>query len=267
MSDIFELEFDTLEVIAASVAAYEINQGYTKTSDFDYLTNSPLPELKKFPNKELVRSYFGIDHYSADTPRPPTITITAAHRAQAEEIRNYSKKNIFKVLSKKPIDQSAILAVTSTYDEDLYQILQQEKVKVTAFGFIASAPLYYENSKIKDYAKEQINSINSSHVGTIGGKVSLNNFHIIRNTKSKKFEGHIIQGICEGNLFLYFSSRPVDHIKVGDTIHIDGKVKEHVMEQNTIPMTKLNYVVERNNNANITKTPIIRIDSDCDLFG
>ena len=265
-----DIEFDTLEAIAAAVAAYELNGGYVKTSEYNYNSNQPLPEIAKFPNKELVRAYFGIDHYSVDAPRPTLVKVTDEHRQKAKDIRNYSKKAVFKILGKKPVKDTIFgfdLSLSNgNYEEQLYQILNQDKVKLFNLGFVASAPLYYANGKRRDYTKSRLNEIESQHVGTVGGKVSLHKFEVIRNTKSKNFPGNIIQGICDGNLFLYFASRGAEHIKVGDFIDIDGKVKEHVMEQDTIPMTKLNYVKERINNGNIAETSVVRINCNSDLF-
>lgn len=260
-------EFDTLEAIAVAVAAYEHNEGYVKTSEYDY--NNNVPTQTKYPNKELVRAYFGVDHYSVDAPRPPLVKVTDEHRQKAEDIRNYSKKAVFKILGKKPVQDifGFDLSISSSnYEEQLYQILNQDKVKLFNLGFVASAPLYYTNGKRRDYTKTRLNEIESQHVGTVGGKVSLHKFEVIRNTKSKNFPGNIIQGICDGNLFLYFVSRGADHIKVGDFIDIEGKVKEHVMEQDTIPMTKLNYVKERIDHGNIAQTSVVRINSHSNLF-
>lgn len=270
MDDIKEMEFDTLEAIAVSVAAFEANDGYVKTGEYDYNTNQPDPEIKKYPNKELIRAYFGVDHYSVDAPRPPLVKVTDEHRMLAEDIRNYSKKAVFKVLGKKPVED--IFAVSlgpanKDYEEQLYQILNQDKVKIFNLGFVASAPLYYDNGKKRDYAKNRLSDLDSKHVGTIGGKIVLNNFEVIRNTKSRNFEGHVIQGICDGNLFLYFSSRPADHIKVGDRINIVGKIKDHIMEKETIPMNKLNYVSERiNSNGDVAQTSFVRADDNSNLF-
>lgn len=260
MSNQEVLEFDTLEAIAASVAAYEFNGGYVKTSEYDYNTNQPLPEIKKYPNKELVRAYFGVDHYSVDAPRPPMIKITDDHRMRAEDIRNYSKKAVFKILGRKPATESIFgfdISLNGNYEEQLYQILNQDKVKIFNLGFVASSPLYFTNGKKRDNLKMRLSEIESSHVGTVGGKVSLANFEVIRNDKSKNFPGNIVQGICEGNLFLYFASKGAEHLKVGDVIHIEGKVKEHAMEKETIPMTKLNYVKERITNGNVAQASVV----------
>lgn len=248
MSNTRTLEFDTLEVIAVSVAAYETNGGYLKSPEFGSADESTFPEVKKYPNKELVRAYFGIDHY---TPRPPLIKVNEQHRAKAEDIRHYSKKAIFKVLAKKPLEADifgttiSLSPKSSDYEECLYQLLNQDKVSAADFGYVASSPFYYENGKQRDHIKNKLNDLDSNHVGTIGSRVMLETFEVIRNTKSKNFDGHIIQGICDGNLFLYFSSKPVDHIRAGNIISIEGKVKDHVMEKDTIPMTKLTYVKER----------------------
>lgn len=262
MSDVAGLEFDTLEAIAISVAAFEHNSGYVKTSEYDYNTNRVIPEIAKYPNKQLVRAYFGIDHYSVDAPHPPLLKITNEHRMKAEDIRNYSKKAVFKILAKKPVQEEFGLLIgfkesNSTYEEDLYQILNKDTVSVNVLGFVASAPFYYENGKNRDYIKNRLSSLKSKHVGLVGGSVTLQNFEVIRNTKSKNFPGHIIQGICEGDLFLYFASSGAEHLKTGDRINIDGKVKEHVMEKDTIPMTKLKYVRERNNNGSSKESALV----------
>lgn len=268
MSNGTEMEFDAIEVIAASVAAYDLNGGYIKTSEYDYNTNQPLPETKKYPNKELVRAYLGLDHYSVDAPRPPLVKITEQHRLKAEDIRNYSKKAVFKILGRKPqVTAFGFDISTNSYEEQLYQILNQDKVKIPDIGFVASSPHYFFNGKKRDTLKARLSEIQSNHVGVVGGKISLASFEVIRNDKSKNFQGNIVQGICEGNLFMYFASKGSEHLKVGDVIHIEGKVKEHAMEKDTIPMTKIKYVRERNdNNGNVSQTTVVRVDSSSNLF-
>lgn len=243
MSDV---SFDSIEALAVAVAAYEANSGYIKTSEYDYNNNGPL--TTKYPNKQLLRAYFDLDHYSTDTPRPPLLKVTEKHRAQALEIQNYSKKAIFKVLAKKPNVVTIFgfdMANSNDYEENLYQIINQDQVQVSDLGFVASAPLYFENGRKRDYAKNALENLDSKWTGTVGGRVFLNNFEVIRCIKSKNFEGYVVQGICDNNLYIYFSSKDCSHIDVGDRINIEGKVKDHVMEKDTIPMTKLNYVRER----------------------
>lgn len=239
--------FGSLEALAVAVAAFEANDGYVKTGAYDYNTNSPISP--KYPNKQIMRAYFDLDHYSNDSPRPPLVKVRDSHRERAEEIRNYSKKEIFKVLARKPVAESFmgldLSLVNTNYAEKLYQLINQDQVYEHDFGFIASAPFYFENGKKRDYAKNVLSNIDSKWVGSVGGSVFLDNFEVLRCSKSMNFEGYVVQGVCDGNLFLYFTSKDCSHIKVGSKINISGKIKDHIMEKDTIPMTKLNFVKER----------------------
>ena len=240
-------EFETLEILATAIAIFEYNGGYFKTSEFISLGENL--QAKKFANKEILRSQFMVDYYNNSTQKPPLIKVTNDHREKAKEIQEYTKKEIFNLLNNK-----------TGYSTDLYTILNKEYVGANSFGFVASAPFYFQNGKNKDLYKEKLNSIQSTHVGSLGGKVFLDNFEIIRNSKSNNFNGYVVQGICEGNLFLFFSGHDWSEYKVGDWVDIRGTIKDHVLEQNTIPMTKLNRVQERTQNG-------IRADSNSNMFG
>jgi len=240
-------EFETLEVLAAAIAIFEYNSGYFKTNEF--INNGEDLYSTKYANKEILRSQFMVDYYNNSTQKPPLVKVTNEHREKAEEIREYTKKEIFNLLNNK-----------TGYSTDLYTILNKEYVGANSFGFVASAPFYFQNGKSKDFYKERLNNIQSNYVGAIGGKVYLDNFEIIRNSKSNNFNGFVVQGICDGNLFLFFSAHDWSGYKVGDRVDIKGTIKEHVIEQNTIPMTKLNRVQERTQNG-------IRADSNSNMFG
>lgn len=246
--------FNTIEVIAASVAAYQINGNrYIKTDDF-ILNN----EKNIWSNKEIVKSHFAIDHYASDH-RPPRLIITEEHREIAQKIKDYSKKNLFLLIGKNP-------ETGLSYDATLYQLLNQETVTSKDFGYIASSPQNYYKSTKQDELKKRL--VNSQHVGTIGGKVVLENFEVIKKIKSKNFNGTIIQGICEDNLYFYFVSNEGREIPYneGDIISIEAKVKEHIMEKNMYPMTKLTYVRPTKGINNATSNTV-RIDNNSYLLG
>lgn len=244
-------EFDTFEVLAAAVAIYEFQGGYFKNSE-DVATEDGKSTYKRFANREILRSHFLVDYHSNVVNRPPIVKVTDEHRAKAEEIREYSKKEIINLLADR-----------KSYATDVYEIVNRKYAIASNFGYIASAPFYLKYSKDKDYYKDRLNNIQSNHVANIGSKVYLDDFEIIRNNKSNNFPGYVVQGICNGNLFLFFSRYDsFGKYKVGDKINIEGKVKDHVMEQSTIPMTKLNRVYER-----IQATNGIRANSNSDVFG
>ena len=226
-------EFDTLEVLAAAVAIFEFNKGYHKQTETIILSDNTNTELR-YANREILRSQFLVDYYSGNK-KPPLVKVYDRHREEAEKIREYTKKEIFNVLANQ-----------ESYNTNLYEIINRPYVTGSNFGFVASAPFYFKYSKEKDFYKDKIKDIQSQHIGAKDTKVYLDNFEVIRNNKSNNFPGYIIQGICEGNLFLFFTKYDswADR-KPGTIIHIEGKVKDHVMEQGTIPMTKLNRVYER----------------------
>lgn len=249
-------EFDTLEVLAAAVAIYEFQGGYFKNNE-DVASEDGKSTYKRFANREILRSQFLVDYHSNPVNRPPLVKVTDEHRAKAEEIREYSKKEIMNLLADR-----------KSYATDVYEIVNRKYAIASNFGYIASAPFYLKYSKDKDYYKDRLSNIQSNHVAAKDSKVYLDDFEIIRNNKSNNYPGYVVQGICEGNLYLFFSRYDsFGKYKVGDKINIEGKVKDHVMEQGTIPMTKLTRVYERyrpNSVPNIVDvTPISGIN---DLF-
>ena len=248
-------EFDTLEVLAAAVAIYEYNKGYIKTNEF--VNNGEDMYCKQFANREILRHQFMVDYYSDTTERPIFVPIKDEHRIRAQEIRDYSKKEIFKLLNND-----------HGYTTDLYSIINSEYATATHFGYIASAPFYFDNSKKKDFYTDKVKNIQSQHVGIIGTKVHLEDFEIIKNTKSNNYSGWIVLGICEGNLFMFFTkNEQFGKFDIGQKIAIEGIVKDHVMEQNITPMTKLNRVYERIRHSSIPNTvKVTPISGLNDLF-
>jgi hypothetical protein len=240
-------EFETLEVLAAAIAIFEYNNGYFKTNEF--INNGEDIYSTKYANKEILRSQFMVDYYNS-TQKPPLVKVREEHFNKAKVIREYSKKEIFNLIANQ-----------DSYNTKIYEIVNKEYIQSKDFGFIASAPFYYQINKSKDHYKQSIANIQSQHVGSLGGKVYLEDFEIIRNNKSNNYPGWVVQGICEGNLFLFFTRHDIwADRKPGDKINLEGTVKDHVIEQNTIPMTKLNRVHERTQNG-------IRADSNSNMFG
>ena len=71
-------------------------------------------------------------------------------------------------------------------------------------------------------------------------------------------------GLCNDNLFIFFTDKNVSHIKIGDKINLKGKVKDHVLEKDKYPMIELKYVKIE---GVIDETPsTTRSDSYSNLF-
>lgn len=250
------MNIDTMKSIALAVAAYKHNGNrYLKENVFDYYEGG---QIISYTNKEIVRANLGVDHYSVDSKdRPPMLNVTQTDIDEAIKIKEYTKKNLLKLLALKPGDQPP-------YEVSLYQKLNQVEVQAGDLGYVASAPMYYYNNKKRDEINSRLEENKSQHVGTIGGKVSLENFEVTRNTWSDTYQGYVMQGLCEDNLYFFFTSHDVSKIKVGDTISLTGKVKAHLLEKDKYPMTKLNWVKIKGVD-NATKNAA-RTNSHSDLF-
>jgi hypothetical protein len=233
---------DTLEALAVAVAAYEHNgNSYLKENkyDYDYEQDTNHSQLRSvvWSNKSMLRAYYNVDVYSevsTELSRPPLLKITEEHRAKAEIIRNFTKKLLFKALA---YDHKA--EGFPPFDISIFQKVNQEEITVNDFGFIASAPLYYDKESYAIELEKRMS--NSQHVGSIGGRVSLIDLEVTRAVWSNNYQTTIVQGLCDGNLYFFFSNATVP-VKQGEKIEINGRIKSHVLEKDKYPMTKLSYV-------------------------
>jgi hypothetical protein len=222
---------DTRDAMAVAVAAYQLNGNeYIKDKEWE----PGVGNIKRWENREIVRQHFSADYYSSGSVSPPSVVLTEEHYNIVDDIFQFSKKLLFKVLSTDPNSMD--------YEVVLYQKMNQPTVTIPDLGYIASAPMYYYNTKRRDDLKRRLDEGKSQHVGSIGGRVDLINFEITRNHFSANFQGYVVMGLCDDNLFMFFTSKNIQHIKVGNRINLKGKVKDHILEKEKYPMTKLNYV-------------------------
>lgn len=222
---------DSKEAIAAAVAAWQLNGNeYLKDKEWE----PGVGNIKRWENREIIRHYFQVDYYGGNSVSPPLIKITNEHRVIADDIINYSKKLIFKVLSADPNSHD--------YEVVMYQKMNQPELAVNDLGYIASAPFYYYSKTRKENIQKRLNGGKNQHVGAIGGKVALKDFEVIRKQWSNRFQGYTVKGFCDDNLFFFFSTKNLGSIKEGDKINIKGTIKDHMLENETYPMTKLTRV-------------------------
>jgi hypothetical protein len=222
---------DTREALAVAVAAYQLN-GDQYIKDKEWEPN--VGNIKRWENKEIVRRHFRADYYSEGAISPPKVTVTDEHYSIVDDIVQFSKKLLLKVLAAEPN--------STDYEVVLYQKINQPTMTINEIGYIASAPMYYYNTKRREDIKRRLDEEKSQHVGSIGGRVVLNDFEVTRNHYSANFNGYVVMGLCDDNLFMFFTNKNVSHIKVGDKINLKGKIKDHILEKEKYPMTKLNYV-------------------------
>jgi hypothetical protein len=256
---------DTLEALAVAVAAYEHNgNSYLKENkyDYDYEQDTNHSQLRSvvWSNKSMLRAYYNVDVYSevaTELSRPPLLKITEEHRAKAQAIRNFTKKLLFKALAYDHKSEGF-----PPFDISIFQKVNQEEIAVNDFGFIASAPLYYDKESYNIELEKRM--ANSQHAGSIGGRVSLIDFEVTRAVWSNNYQTTIVQGLCDGNLYFFFSNAIVP-VKQGEKIEINGRIKSHVLEKDKYPMTKLSYVkIKGKEDAPKTNA---QTDNHSNLFG
>jgi hypothetical protein len=222
---------DTREAIAVAIAAYQLNGNeYLKDKEWE----PGVGNIKRWENKEILRNYFSADYYSEGAISPPKVKITDEHYKIVDDIIQFSKKLLLKVLAADPN--------STDYEVVLYQKMNQPTVTFGDFGYIASTPMYFYNATRKEDLKRRLEEDRSQHVGSLGGRVDLVNFEVTRNQWSNNFQGYVVMGFCDDNLFLFFTNKNIAHIKVGDRINLKGRIKDHILEKDQYPMTKLNYV-------------------------
>jgi hypothetical protein len=227
-------EFDSQDVLAAAVAAYELNGNrYFKSNEFGLDSYT----IDKWANKEILKAHFKLDHYSDDATRPPVLSITEAHSNKAKEIKKFTAKSIFGLISKGATDNVP-------YEQTVYIALNKEKVINYDFGIIASAPFYYDNSMKAKALMARLDSLDSNWVGSVSNKIVLANMEIIKKHHSITYDSYIVHGICDNNLFMFFLNQDSENMQIGGTVSISAKVKSHVMEKDKYQMTRLYYVRE-----------------------
>jgi hypothetical protein len=244
---------DTREAMAVAVAAYQLNgNAYLKDKEWE----PGVGNIKRWENKEILRNHFSADYYSSGSISPPSITITDEHYKIVDDIIQFSKKLLFKVLAADPNSMD--------YEVVMYQKMNQPTVTFVDLGYIASAPMYYYNTTRREDLKRRLDEGHSQYVGSIGGRVDLINFEVTRNQFSANFNGYVVMGLCDNNLFMFFTNKNIQHIKVGDRINLKGRIKDHILEKDKYPMTKLNYVQIEGVSNETANT--IRQHSDFNLF-
>ena len=232
--------YNTLDALAVAVAAYRHNDNsYVKDNKytFDYEQDTNKSEIKTivWANKLMLRYYYNVDVYSNDASineRPPLLKVTDEDRAKAEDIRKFTKKLLFKAMA---FDHSK--GEYPPYDVSIFQKVNQDEVKANDFGFIASAPFYYENEVYRNAIAERM--AESQHVGQIGGRVSLVDLEVTKTIWSNNFQTYIIQGLCDNNLYFFFTNI---ELKQKEKITLTASIKDHMMEKDKYPMTRLKYV-------------------------
>ena len=210
------------EALAVAYAAKQKNPSYIKNGQFDYHKNVWI----NYSNKDLVRNHFDL---RTDSPSA-ALDITEADRAEADNALSHFKR--YTLLG---------LGALTEFQNDVAQLVAQEKVSSTELGLIAYLPYLVEREKAQSKAKKVMKKeySDSTHYGTVGEA-----FEGIVSILDKRFivsVGRFVYSAgMDGHLFSFWSNL---ELKPEEDYKIKGKIKGHGEAYKTGHLeTSLNYV-------------------------
>lgn len=214
-------QYDTLEALTASVAAFEINQS-TVVRDAFYENQV----IKYHPNRVLIT-----EHLEGNKLLP----ITDDHRKQAEEIVVYLQQTIML--------QTLMKGSSDRFAQNVLDIVSEPKMLAKDVGLLAWAPKLTADLQKKDRVREVSAHYerNSRYVGTIGSKLTVE-FTLIDSRYVPSMDCYAVYGHTgEGNLIFYWAKKEEKVVKQG---RIEGRVKKQAPDEfrGKALVTTLNYV-------------------------
>ena len=181
-------------------------------------------ELGKQTNRELIEFYaFNTDKISEQSIK------------DGEEIRNYLKGMLFKMLSEELKSDYFIKLIKLATDDEL-------KLKSSNIGYIASAPNAVIREQFKEGQLKKVKECDPGYVGRLHESVQLN-FRIIKSHYSEDWERYYITAITTDNKLITYSTKNRRLIGVDTIVTATANVKAHFIDQYTKhETTKLNNV-------------------------
>ena len=188
---------------AATCQAYSTNNGYVKPED---LTHSEEHKGTK-ANRDLIQFY---------VVNPDLISEQSIK--DGEEVRNYLKGMIFKILAEDKTHDYVKKLINLASDDDL-------KITINNIAYLASAPQAVVREQIKDDRNRQLREC-EDYVGTQGASVQVN-FKIINSYYSDKWERWYITAITNDKKLITYSTKNKRIVDPGTVVTATAMVKQH----------------------------------------
>ena len=208
----------TLDVVAAACAAQRVNGEYVK---IPYKLGVDGDNIKRTTNRELVYQYLEDESF-----------VTDADRLLAEDIKEYFKGYIFKVLSG---------AYLSDFDRNVMKILEEEftpaRDQVAAkIALLTSIPQTYIRAKERDAADRRTRFAQGGYVGKIGERLNLQ-VEVIKCVFSQKWGCYYITAMTTSDQTIFFGIR--GSATPGTVLNIVGTVKRQDNNQTQLNRVKI----------------------------
>ena len=208
--------FDTLEVLAVALAAYEHTNGRIVRAKIE-----GGPEA----NRRLITDYI--------EGRGSPFLVDTKHQEQAQELREYLEHCV--VLQ-------SLRGTPDSFLSKISELLSNKETKKYEFGIIAWAPHVADQYRKKDAVRE-ISSryeYTSNYIGQVSEKIEID-FTMIDRRYVRSTDCYAVYGYSGNNLVFYWA-KTLD--KVCEVGRIQGRVKSHRKDEyrGNARVTTLNYV-------------------------
>jgi hypothetical protein len=222
-----EVTWSTAEVLAAACAIHR-EKGFTSTTTYSTYTSSD-DAARTWNNKEML-TYFIVPTL-AGKDYDLKFSITEQDKEQAEVIIKYFRRLTFGVIADDLND----------YMSRVFKTTQNDRVKVSDFGILASVPNVYEKEVTKKQLEKEIKTTVQAYVGDIGGTVYLN----IRYISCKflpKINCFAHEAVTDQGHLVSFLNK-ISLGQPGTNQKIRARIKAHGVNYHTKTLeTQLNYV-------------------------
>ena len=198
-------------MFAASAAADRVNQGeYVKVNLNQYeiadADNIPVQQ-HKLPNKQLMIEFLAESHKIMDSDRE-----------RGNDIRTHFKALTFEILKGK---------VLNDFENKSMSLANGDEISDREIATVACLPLIFFKAQKRRDVDRRLRECKAEYVGDVGTKVKLS-VEIVKATYSQNYGCYFISGITKENLSIFFATRVWEqHLAVGNTIIVTGKVKAH----------------------------------------
>lgn len=219
--------FPTERLLEFAYAAYRVNNGYVKSSTYDYVTNTRL-----LSNKEIVL-YSAINEFNPTVYCPPDFVPVEVIEQDREGVKlalDHYKRYTMMLLGNN----------LTPFQRDVFSVISQDTVAVAKAGLVAAVPTVVKNEKAensylrrlkKDFSESQYYNLKQAVTG---------NVEILKRIHLKDYATYLYFAGMDENLISF--TKPTEY-HVGEVHKLTGKVKSLETERETgIKMTKLNYV-------------------------
>jgi hypothetical protein len=192
-----------LDVIAAALAAHEINHGYEKFPEMD-ITG----QLLKPTNLQIMTRLLKTNQ-----------EFTTEQREQAQQIQQHCQTLLFAQLSGQ-LSGYLAAALRVTAQPSIATHNRHE------LGLVASLPSYYQKEMQRNDQRQQLQPLidQSQWYGMPGLRLHQPEMQVVSCNYSRKWSSWLVHAVMGHYLFFFFYST---ELQAGQTVRLRGTVKQH----------------------------------------